>query len=70
MAPESYTIEAMVRGYHVYKKVWCAAVERCELSRSVCCSSDEIWSSRRLRPKKNIVGVYDVLETRLNNQLQ
>ena len=26
MAPESYTIEAMVRGYHVYKEVWCAAV--------------------------------------------
>ena len=27
---ESYTIEAMVRAYHVYKEVWCAAVgERC-----------------------------------------
>ena len=26
MARESYTIEAMVRGYHVYKEVWCAAV--------------------------------------------
>ena len=21
---ESYTIEAMVRGYHMYKEVWCA----------------------------------------------
>ena len=26
MARESYTIEAMVHGYHVYKEVWCAAV--------------------------------------------
>ena len=26
MARESHMIEAMVRGYHVYKEVWCAAV--------------------------------------------
>ena len=26
MARESHVIEAMVRGYHVYKEVWCAAV--------------------------------------------
>ena len=26
MAQESHMIEAMVRGYHVYKEVWCAAI--------------------------------------------
>ena len=26
MAHESHMIEAMVRGYHVYKEIWCAAV--------------------------------------------
>ena len=26
MARESHVIEAMVRGYHVYKEIWCAAV--------------------------------------------
>ena len=26
MARESYMIEAMVRGYHVYKEIWCADV--------------------------------------------
>ena len=31
MARESYTIQAMVRGYHVYREIWCAAVEE-ELS--------------------------------------
>ena len=31
MARESHMIEAMVRGYHVYKEIWCAAVGK-ELS--------------------------------------
>ena len=26
MAHESHVIEAMIRGYHVYKEIWCAAV--------------------------------------------
>ena len=26
MARKSHIIEAMVRGYHVYKEIWCAAV--------------------------------------------
>ena len=31
MARKSHMIEAMVHGYHVYKEIWCAAVEE-ELS--------------------------------------
>ena len=26
MARKSHMVEAMVRGYHVYKEIWCAAV--------------------------------------------
>ena len=26
MAHESHVIKAMIRGYHVYKEIWCAAV--------------------------------------------
>ena len=45
-------IEAVVRGYHVYKKVWCwkGAIlhERSgELSRSVCCSSGKIMCNHQ-----------------------
>ena len=51
MAHESHVIKAMIRGYHVYKEIWCAAVgvhKRRELSRSIHCSSGKIGSDRRL----------------------
>ena len=50
---------------------WRRAVlrERSELSRSICCSSGEIWFNRWSRPKKDI-GMFDILKTRWDNQLQ
>ena len=70
MTGELRMIETMVCGYHVYKEIWCAAVEEglsCilkrggELSRFVRCSSGKIGSNHRSHPKKDIVGMFDGL---------
>ena len=68
MACESHTIEAMVRGYHMYRETWLATVGKsylaCEKWATIAIRS--LWYSGKIRscrqscPKKDIVGVLDV----------
>ena len=65
--------EAMARGYHVYKEIWCADIgEKLSSVREVlqsvhygCC---KIRNNRRSHPEKDIISVFNVLRTRLDYQ--
>ena len=73
----AHTVEAMVRGYHVYKDVWCAAVgEEVSCVREVNYHDRFAIAVMRFGvvvghvPRKNIIGMFDVLKAKWNNSWQ
>jgi len=73
----SFEIEALVRGYHIYKDVWSAVVEEFPCKRedgkrfdpftvAVCNGDIEIY---RTRSKKDFICLFAIYSSRWQDQL-